>query len=505
MRSFDAEDHGIERPPAGHVHRSPTTSRRRKNGVRKPEDPNPLKEMEQVDSIARAAAALDNAGNELFEKGDYDKAMSSYVRALKLKRRSLQMAERGHVDGVHVRFEGDSDSQQGSGASGSESLSSKHHSHEFLLASVATSLNNIGYLRQRTGEATTEESMACYQDALRIKQEVLGHDNLSFGKTLNNLASVHYLKKEYDLAIDSYRKALYILEGHLGTHHLDVGTVYSNLGDVFWAQRNGPLAVEHYRRALEIRWYHLGEHDPKVVRLLEKIALIELKETSLNLDDSAAGPDGGYHDTDTDDDDRDPTAPSRLLVQLHDQVGQDMTYVDDMKRKMAVLMVKDRLRVLRDMKNMDTSSSGVSGSDEDAESILAAASASTSTPAAVTKHPSKRSFKSHAFSPSERQQALDSVKKRLAKLRASRSDSNRSLMSTNTTPELIRTADAEQETTPMDRDDSEGKHESPMAIITTTSSADTNTNTNTEYIDDDVGHGTTNEHVGGVGSPLPCY
>ncbi len=484
MRSFDGEeDQGMERP-LGSAHGG-SSPRRRKNGVKRPEDPNPLKEEQQVESIARAAAALDNAGNEMFEKGDYDNAMASYVRALKLKRRSLQMAERSQVDAVHQRFDGDSDSQQGSCSSSQET--SRRQSHEFLLASVATSLNNIGYLRQRTGEATTEESMACYQDALRIKKEVLGHDNLSFGKTLNNLASVHYLKKEFGLAIESYGKALYILEEHLGSYHLDVGTVYSNLGDVYWAQRNGPLAVEHYRRALEIRWYHLGEHDPKVVRLLEKIALIELKETSLNLDDSAAGPDGGYHDTDTDDDDKDPTAPSRLLVQLHNQVGQDMTYVDDMKRKMAVLMVKDRLRVLRDMKNMDTSSSaGVSASDEDAESVLAAASTSP-----VPRQESKPSLKSHAFSPSERQQALDAVKQRLARLRASRSDSNRSLMSTNNnSPELIGNATAGAKS--LD-DDSDEKEYSPISTVTTATTA----------TEDSENHDET-DHTNAVQSPLSC-
>jgi tetratricopeptide (TPR) repeat protein len=42
-----------------------------------------------LERIARAAAALDNTGNELFERGEYDKAMASYVKALKLKNRTL--------------------------------------------------------------------------------------------------------------------------------------------------------------------------------------------------------------------------------------------------------------------------------------------------------------------------------------------------------------------------------------------------------------------------------
>ena len=46
-----------------------------------------------LERIAKAAAALDNTGNALFEKGEYDKAMASYVKALKLKNRTLAGAQ----------------------------------------------------------------------------------------------------------------------------------------------------------------------------------------------------------------------------------------------------------------------------------------------------------------------------------------------------------------------------------------------------------------------------
>jgi hypothetical protein len=51
-----------------------------------------------------------------------------------------------------------------------------------LLASVATSINNIGYLRRRSG-GKTDEIMAAYQDSLQIKKEILGDTDLSVGKT----------------------------------------------------------------------------------------------------------------------------------------------------------------------------------------------------------------------------------------------------------------------------------------------------------------------------------
>ena len=83
----------------------------------------------------KQAIALDTAGNTLLEQGHYTRAKRTYERALTLKQASLH-----HVD---------SDQQH----------------HDDLLASVATSINNIGYLRQRAG-ASPQDSMAAYQDAL---------------------------------------------------------------------------------------------------------------------------------------------------------------------------------------------------------------------------------------------------------------------------------------------------------------------------------------------------
>jgi tetratricopeptide (TPR) repeat protein len=77
-----------------------------------------------------------------------------------------------------------------------------------LLVSMATSINNIGYLRQRAGEATPDETMAAYKKSLRIKRKILGNDSLSVGKTLNNIGSVYYLKKEFEGALPAYEEAL---------------------------------------------------------------------------------------------------------------------------------------------------------------------------------------------------------------------------------------------------------------------------------------------------------
>ena len=307
--------------------------------------------------IIAAAAALDNEGNLLLEMGDYNSARKSYERALELKRQSLY-GRNNNCD------------------------------NEELLASVATSINNIGYLRQRSG-APPKESMAAYQDSLRIKREILGRKSLSVGKTLNNIGSVYYSLKQFPQALQSYQQAKDIMEHNLGSQHLDIATVFSNIGDVYMAQARRQEAHDQYKEALTIRWMHLDEHSPKVMRLLEKIALIEMNQEILES-----------YDEESDDEERVFTEEIPVeaeLHALHTEVEEDIKQVTDLRRKMALDMVKDKLRILKGMRHIDNDSLLENESDEEEQ---------VKTPLHL--------------SPTQREDALSSVKERLARLRENR-------------------------------------------------------------------------------------
>lgn len=297
--------------------------------------------------IVQAAAALDTAGNDLTEKGDYKNAMQNYVRALELKQQSLDKKEQDD----------------------------KH-----LLASVATSINNIGYLRQRSGTASHEEIMAAYQDSLQIKREILGEHHLSVGKTLNNIGSVHYSRRNFKDALDAYQEASSIMLLNLGEYHLDVATVHSNIGDVFMAQGRSDEAHDEYKLALNIRWMNLDEHDPKVIRLLEKIA-------SLEMDHSVCSQ-HSFEDDETRIFQDDETPLEGELHSLHTEVKADIKEITDLRRKMALDMVKDKLRIIKGFR--------------DVENIVSKTPPRTPPP---------------ALSPAQRSDALSSVKERLAQMR----------------------------------------------------------------------------------------
>jgi tetratricopeptide (TPR) repeat protein len=341
-----------------------------------------LSPTDDIHKIIQAAQALDDAGNDLFAQGHFDDALKSYTKALKLKRRTLKF---GVVEG----------SVQA----------------ERLLTSVATSINNIGYLRQRSGAASTEQIMAAYKDSLQIKREILGKEHISVGKTLNNIGSVHFGTNDYEQAMEAYTEAMDIMISNLGQDHLDVATILSNIGDVHLAQRELEDARHYYSSSLKIRWAQLGDHDPKVVRLLEKIAAIEMADTPQKLARLRVFDLMEHEEDDFFIDSEGRHQVGKEFQILRESVKQDVSFVDTIKRQMALEMIRDKITIIREMRRLDA---GVLPEDEETsgKAITAAADHNTSASTPMTSI--------------EREQALSNVKERIKAIRLKNGGSSRS-------------------------------------------------------------------------------
>lgn len=280
--------------------------------------------------IERAAAALDAAGHRHLEEGRVADALESYRRALKLKRRLLNEngSGSGGQGGMSPIAQGEeamlgttptTSSLSAAAASNPKktgaddgsvgtSTSSGHDPHrEALLASVATSVNNVCYARQMMGLASPDEALTAYQSSLELKRKVRAekvglpenNDNeasaeikseehkraykkkdelndqeqhdLSVAKTLNNIGTVHLSTGNYPSALSSFRESCGLMLSILGPDHIDVSTVHSNAGDALLGMKRYGEATEEYGRALKIRSARSGMDHRKSQRLLEKI------------------------------------------------------------------------------------------------------------------------------------------------------------------------------------------------------------------------------------------
>ena len=285
-----------------------------------------FKSPEFRNRVAHEAADLDKEGNTYFETGDYDQAFMSYEKALKLKRASLRVDKKSR----HQNLLTETESQKAS-----------------ILASVATSINNMTYLRQRAGQASADETMAAYLKSLQIKREILGPNHLSVGKTLNNIGSVFYLKKEYVPALKAYENALDIMSEQLGDKHLDVGTVLSNIGDVHSAMLHKWKALEFYRKALDIRWIQLGRNDPKVVRLMEQTASLETgKQPRKQVESDSEGEEFAEEDRER----------RRVFREecnaLQQELAEDIRFFDLVERTLAIELVQQKTKFIRTIRSM---------------------------------------------------------------------------------------------------------------------------------------------------------
>lgn len=300
---------------------------------------------------ARAAATLDDRGNQLFERGHFDKAMVCYSKALKMKRRTFNnMLE---------------DAEDFDETSSTKKLSK---SDSQVLVSMATSINNIGYLRQRSGEASASETMAAYQKSLRIKRRILGNENLSVGKTLNNIGSVYYITRDFEGALSAYSEAMGIMVMNLGDQHPDIATVMSNIGDVHLAHGQDEHCLKYYRSALNIRYANFGKHDPRVVRLLEKIARIEIGDMMIPHDDQSMM-DKDWEDQTTFSGMRPLQAEYQIL---NGELKADIEYLDELQKRVSKNVIEENVEVARDLEDPPSVGSYDAmgeGSDLDLDSI----------------------------------------------------------------------------------------------------------------------------------------
>jgi len=135
-------------------------------------------------------AAYNSIGLAYEDKGEYDRAIGYYQKALKI---------------------------------GIKKLGPEH-------PNVAIQYNNIGSAYKHKGEY--DRAIGCYQKALKIDLKKLGPEHPDTAIDYNNIGSAYRSKGEYDRAIGSFQKALKIGIKRLGKNHPYTKTFQRNLNSV---------------------------------------------------------------------------------------------------------------------------------------------------------------------------------------------------------------------------------------------------------------------------------
>ena len=111
---------------------------------------------------------------------------------------------------------------------------------------MATSYNNIGYIHEYLGENTL--ALEFYQKSLKLREEI--DDKEGMASSFNNIGSIHLNQGDNHLALKYYQKSLK-LKKEIGDKkgmvisYNNIGYIYENQGDI-------PLALDYYQKCLKI-------------------------------------------------------------------------------------------------------------------------------------------------------------------------------------------------------------------------------------------------------------
>lgn len=147
---------------------------------------------------------------------------------------------------------------------------------------VAESLNNLGAGLSALGDFPKAES--AYRRALEIRESAFGEVNLLVAETLNNLGALHYDKGDYAAAQPYYRRSLEIRERLLGSNDLKIAGSLNNLANALQQQGELEQAEALHRRSLTIRQEILEDTDPQIA--LSKSNLANLLQNKGELDEA---------------------------------------------------------------------------------------------------------------------------------------------------------------------------------------------------------------------------
>ncbi len=247
-----------------------------------------------------SSVALSNLGSVLNAKGEYDKAIEYYEKALKF---DIKTFGKDHSNvaaywsnlGEAWRAKGEYDKaiEYFDKALKSDIKTfGKDHSN------IATYWNNLGEAWRAKGKY--DKAIEYFDKALKSDIKTFGEDHPNVARDWNNLGLAWKEKDKYDKAIEYYVKALKSDIKTFGKDHPYVALYWNNLGEAWRAKGECDKAIEYFDKALKSdiktfgkdhpnvatswnnlggAWEHKGEYD-KAIEYFEKALKSSIKTFS---------------------------------------------------------------------------------------------------------------------------------------------------------------------------------------------------------------------------------
>jgi tetratricopeptide (TPR) repeat protein len=149
---------------------------------------------------------------------------------------------------------------------------------------VADSLRSLA--KEHETQQNYVDAEKNFQQALSIREKVLGAEHLLVAQILNNLAGLFEAQARYVEAESLNLRALTIRENNLGPEHPDVAESLNNLALFYYNQALYDKAEPIFKRTLAIREKILGPDHPVVAKSLHNLAdllLAQKKYTEAEL------------------------------------------------------------------------------------------------------------------------------------------------------------------------------------------------------------------------------
>lgn len=208
------------------------------------------------------------------QKGDYQKAEATYLRAL-VAQEKLNGPEHVEVAGVLVGL-GTVYVHMEDFARAEQAYARTLTIREKVLGpdspEVATALYSLSYTFTNRGRYAQAEPLL--RRALAIQEKALGSDNPEVAMTLNNLAYLYMETGDYEQSAALFKRSLAIFEKLLGAEHPLVATPLNSLAVLYRTMGDYLRAEPLLKRALAIQEKAVGPEHPDTAIALNSLAML---------------------------------------------------------------------------------------------------------------------------------------------------------------------------------------------------------------------------------------